>query len=112
MAVTALRASVDRRIRVLLVRQRLEQSAATLVDRATGTRPDHHQYVAHRLLLLTAGAGPQVWRARFDLARRAGSVYRSTSGVLHSNRAFGDVPETLVREWEQVARDVERAVGD
>ena len=108
---SALRASVDRRIRVLIVRRRLEECAATLVERATGKRPTQHRVVQPRLMLLTAEAPPDGWNATYELARRAATVYGETSTVLHSNRAFGDVPELLVQEWEQVVVDVGDALG-
>lgn len=107
---TGLRASVDRRIRVLIVRRRLEEHAATLVERATGTRPSSHRSVPRRLSLLAAGAPAERWSAMYGLVRRAAFVYRETSTVLHSNRAFGDVPEPLVQEWEQVVVDVTTAI--
>jgi hypothetical protein len=110
-AVNGLRASVDRRIRVLIARRRLEEHAATLVERATGTRPGVHRFVADRLALLTAGVPPARWADAHGLARRAANVYSDTSIVLHSNRAFGDVPEPLVREWEQVVADVQEMLG-
>jgi hypothetical protein len=108
--VSALRASVDRRIRVLIVRRRLEEHAATLVERATGNRPTQHRVVPRRLMLLTAEAPSDGWSATYELARRAATVYGETSTVLHSNRAFGDIPELLVKEWEQVVTDVDEAL--
>jgi len=109
--VTGLRASVDRRIRVLIVRRRLEELAAALVERTTGTRPERHRFVAHRLMLLVAAVPDDEWPALYGLARWATIVYAETSTVLHSNRAFGDTPEQLVQEWEQVAADVAEAVA-
>jgi hypothetical protein len=109
--VSALRASVDRRIRVLIVRRRLEEQAATMVELATGKRPSQHRVVARRLMLLTAHVPAERWAAAYGLARQAAAVYGDTSTVLHSNRAFGDVPEQLVQEWEQVVSDVEGVVG-
>ena len=108
---TAIRASVDRRIRVIIVRRQLEEHAATLVEQATGTRPQRHRHIARRLMLLTAGVSEGDWAAAHSLARQSGLVYRETSSVLHSHRAFGDVPEQLVREWEQVVVTVGDAVG-
>jgi hypothetical protein len=49
-------------------------------------------------------------RAAHGLARRAGSVYAETSSILHSRRAFGDVEEVLVQEWEGVADEVDQAL--
>ena len=109
--VNGLRASVDRRIRVLIVRRRLEEHAATLVERATGKRPKQHRVVPRRLMLLTADMPTQQWATAHGLARRAATVYSDTSTVLHSNRAFGDIPEHLVQEWEQVTADVEEAIN-
>ncbi len=108
---SGLRASVDRRIRVLIVRRRLEH-AATMVERASGERPRRQRLVVHRLMLLTAEVPTERWVAAYGLARRAGTVYGETSTVLHSNRAFGDVPEQLVKEWEHVVADVENAVEE
>jgi hypothetical protein len=102
-----------RRVRVLMARQRLEQQARILLCHAEG-RPiaeRSHQYVVKRLMLLTAGVPPDRWAAAYGLARRAGAVYRETSAVLHSNRAFADVPEALVRGWEDVVDEVEKAVA-
>ena len=109
--VTEMRASVDRRIRVLIVRRQLEEFAATLVEQATGTRPQRHRFVAHRLMLLVADAPDDEWSPLYGLAHRATVVYADTSTVLHSNRAFGDTPEQLVQEWEQVAADVAEVVA-
>jgi hypothetical protein len=108
-----LRGPVERRVRVLTARQRLEQQARILLCHAEGrpTSDRPHQYVVGRLMLLTAGVPPERWAAAYGLARRAGVVYRETSAVLHSNRAFADVPEALVREWEDVVEAVERAVA-
>jgi hypothetical protein len=61
-------------------------------------------------MLLAADVPAERWAAAYGLARRAAIVYDDTSTVLHSNRAFGDVPEQLVQEWEQVVADVEGAV--
>jgi hypothetical protein len=102
-----MRASMDRRIRVLVVRRRLENASATLVDRATGAPPALHSMVASRLMLLAAGAPPEQWSHVYGIARRAAGVYAATSSVLHSNRAFGDIPEHEVQEWEHVVAEVE-----
>jgi hypothetical protein len=51
------------------------------------------------------------WAAAYGVARRAATVYGETSTVLHSNRAFGDLPEHVVREWEQVVAEVGYAVA-
>ena len=107
-----LRASVDRRIRVLIVRRRLEEHAASLVELITGQRPLRHRIVARRLMLLTAHRSSEQWHAAHSLARRAADVYAATSTVLHSNRAFGDVSEHLVQEWERVAADLARAIQE
>ena len=50
--------------------------------------------------------------ARFahGLARRAGSGYAETSSILGRRRAFGDVEEVLVQEWEGVADEVDQAL--
>lgn len=101
-----LRAPVDRRIRVLIVRRRLEEHAAELVAHATGVRPSLHSNIASRLLLLATGATSHDIRAAHALAYRAGTVYAATSEVLHSRCAFGDTPEVLVCEWEAVADQV------
>ncbi|WP_156067416.1 hypothetical protein [Pseudonocardia halophobica] len=84
------------------MRRRLEEVAATLVERATGRRPAQHRVVRRRLLLLSAGVPAERWPGVHAVARQAASVYEATSAVLHSNCAFGDVPEHLVREWEAV----------
>lgn len=104
---------VRRRVRVLLVRQRLEQQALLMRDeaRSAATNGATHRNVAQRLMLLTAGVEPERWSDAFGLARQAASVYRETSAVLHSNRAFADVPEVLVREWEQVTTEVTNRCG-
>jgi hypothetical protein len=104
---------VVRRVRVLRARQRLEQQAWILLCHVEGrpTSERGHQYVVRRLMLLTAGVPPERWAAAYGLARRAGVVYRETSAVLHSNRAFADVPEALVQEWEDVVEEVEEAVA-
>lgn len=108
--VSPLRGSVERRIRVLVVRRRLEEHAAALVEALTGQRPRSHTRVKSRLLLLAVGQSPDAVRATHGLARRAGAVYAETSSILHSRRAFGDVEEVLVREWEGVADEVDRAL--
>lgn len=109
---TALRRPVDRRIRVIIVRRRLEDLAATLVERATGQRPQRHRMVAHRLKLLAAHVPIEKWASAYGLACRAANTYAQTSSVLHSNRAFGDVPEVLVQEWERVVTEVTIAMED
>lgn len=106
-----MRASVERRIRVQVVRRRLEEAAAALVERVTGIRPTSHSRVAKRLLLLSAGADDADRRDRHDLARQAGYVYAMSSEVMHSRRAFGDVYAPLVLEWEEVAARVEQVLG-
>jgi hypothetical protein len=106
------RASVDRRIRVLIVRRRLEELAATLVEEATGVRPDQHSRIARRLMLLFARVPAERWGLSHGVARQAANVYGATSRVLHSNRAFGDVPEYLVQEWEQAITEAEAALRD
>jgi len=58
-----------------------------------------------------AGLGSDRWAAAYGVARRAAIVYGETSTVLHSNRAFGDLPEHVVREWEQVVAEVGYAVA-
>lgn len=105
-----MRGSVDRRIRVLIVRRRLEDAAAGLLERATGTVPSHHSVVPSRLMLLTAGTEADEWSFSYGVACRAARVYGATSAALHSNRAFGDVPEHEVREWEQVVREFDDAM--
>jgi hypothetical protein len=91
---------VHRRIRVLLVRQLLEQQAAELLRAAEGPGSDRlHRRVARRLLLLTARVPEADWATAYGLAELAATVYGHTCAVLHGNRAFGDVPEVLVREW-------------
>jgi len=106
------RASVDRRIRVLIIRRRLEELAATLVEEATGVRPDQHSRIARRLMLLSARAPAARWGHAHGVARQAGNIYSATSRVLHSNRAFGDVPEYLVQEWEQTVATAEAVLRD
>lgn len=103
-----------RRIRVLLVRQALENLAADLLSAAEGgVAPQRaHAFVRSRLLLLADGAHGDEWLGLTDLARRAGTVYRETSDVLHSNRAFGDVPKALVKEWEEVVATLRAAVAE
>jgi len=102
---------VHRRIRVLLVRQVLEQQAAALLRAAEGPGIDrYHCYVARRLMLLTAGVPETDWPAAHGLATLAATVYRHTCDVLHGKRAFADVPEVLVQEWEDVAARVREAV--
>lgn len=96
----------------MVVRRRLEETAASLVELATGTRPGSHSVVARRLMLLPAHARDDRWSYLLGLARRASRVYELTSAVLHSNRAFGDVPEHLVQEWEQTAAEVADAMQD
>lgn len=108
--VSRLRGSVERRIRVLVVRRRLEEHSAALVEALTGQRPPSHTRIRSRLLLLAVGRSPDAVRAAHGLARRAGSVYAETSSILHSRRAFGDVEEVLVREWEGVADEVDQAL--
>lgn len=107
-----MRDSVRRRIRVMVVRRRLEETAASLVEAAIGTRPGSHSVVARRLMLLPAHAPDDRWSDLCGLARRASRVYELTSAVLHSNRAFGDVSEHLVQEWEQTAAEAADAVQD
>ncbi|MFP5021910.1 hypothetical protein [Pseudonocardia phyllosphaerae] len=96
---------MDRRIRVLIVRRRLETAAADLVERATGTRPARHSYVAVRLMLILSYTDTYHWEARYGLARQAARVYSATSAALHSNRAFGDIPEHEVQGWEKVVEE-------
>lgn len=79
--------------------------------RTAATTNTTHRNVAQRLMLLTAGVEPDRWAAAFGLARQAVAVYRETSAVLHGNRAFADVPEVVVREWEQVATEVTERSG-
>jgi hypothetical protein len=107
------RGPVERRVRVLMTRRRLEQQARTLLCHTEKRAPAdrRHQFVVRRLMLLTAGVPPEQRAAAYGLARRAGAVYGETSKVLHSNRAFADVPEALVREWEDVVEEVENAVA-
>lgn len=62
-------------------------------------------------MLLTAGVLTHEWSTAYGLARQAGTVYRETSMVLHGNRAFGDTPEQLVAEWEQIIVDMTVAAG-
>lgn len=107
----ALRGPVDRRVRVLCRRRRLEDHAATLVERATGSRPRGHRNVRPRLLLLADARTPAAVRAAHALARRAAGVYAETSTVLHSTRAFGDLPEVLVREWEAVVGELDEILA-
>lgn len=111
--VDGLTGPVQRRIRVLLVRQTIEQQATALLDAAEGTVPDRlHRHVAGRLMLLTAGACASEWMAAYGLAKLAAGVYRHASAVLHGRRAFADVPEILVCEWEQVAKRLRGAVDE
>ncbi|MDN5758528.1 MAG: hypothetical protein L0H59_08345 [Tomitella sp.] len=102
-----------RRIRVLIIRQRLERAALDLLcaAEARGSADRLHAVVPSRLLLLAADAYDQEFEDLVWIARRAGAVYRETSKVLHSNRAFGDVPEVLVKEWEAVVANVRDAVA-
>lgn len=95
----------------MIVRRRLEETAATLVEEATGHRPDLHSAVSRRLMLLPARVGEGQWSDVYGLMRRAARAYELTSQVLHSNRAFGDVPEHLVQEWEQTSDEVELVLG-
>jgi hypothetical protein len=91
----------------MIVRRSLEESAATLVEEATGIRPELHSAVSRRLMLLPARVAGDQWSDVYGLMRRAARAYEVTSEVLHSNRAFGDVSEHLVQEWEQTADEVE-----
>lgn len=111
---TPLSATSQRRIRVLLVRQDLELLAADLLRAAEGgvVADRTHAYIRSRLLLVAAGASGEEWLQLRNVARRAGTVYRETSDVLHSNRAFGDVPEVLVTEWEEVVATLRAAVAE
>lgn len=103
-------ADFHRRIRVLLVRQRIEVVARALLCIAEGSQPDDrlHARVKARLLLLLAHVPHEKWSVAYRLARRAGAVHGETSDVLHSRRAFADVPEVLVREWEDLVEELER----
>jgi hypothetical protein len=102
-----------RRIRVVLARQRIEEAALRLVQAAE--RPPvpgrRHGHVTARLLLLLHGAdSPDRFAERLHLADRAAAVYAGTSDVLHSRRTYVDVPEALLREWEDVVDALESAV--
>lgn len=102
-----------RRIRVVLARQRIEEAALRLL-RAAEHPPvpgRRHSHVATRLLLLLDGADtPDRFAERLHLADRAAAVYAGTSDVLHSRRTYIDIPEALLREWEDVVDAVEAAV--
>ena len=63
------------------------------------------------LLLLLVDLPEERWPETYRIADRARAVHRETSDVLHSRRAFADVPETLVAEWESVTAEVERIAG-
>ena len=103
---------VRRRIRTLLVRQLLEEQATALLEAAEGPAPARfHRRVADRLMLLTSGVPTADWATAYGLAKLAGTVYRQTCSVLHGNRAFADVPEVLVQEWEEAAERVREAVA-
>jgi hypothetical protein len=62
-------------------------------------------------MLLVTAVPDDEWPALHARADRATVVFADTSTVLHSNQAFGDTPEQLVQEWEQVATDVAEAVA-
>lgn len=102
-----------RRIRVLVARQRIERCARDLLCDAEGSDPAQrlHEHVRTRLLLLAIGVCADRWWAAYVLARRAADAYAGTSAVLHGRRAFGDVPEVLVGEWEEVAAELEARVA-
>jgi hypothetical protein len=111
-SVSNLPGAVERRVRVLLVRQVLEEQAMILLG-ATGeyTAGRLHRYVAGRFMLLTARVAEPEWADAYGLAKLAAGVYRQTSAVLHGNRAFADLPEVLVQEWESTAEQVRAAVA-
>lgn len=103
---------VRRRIRVLLVRQVLEQQATALLQAVEGTSTARlHRYVADRLLLLVAAVPEPDRLAAYRLAKLGGTVYRQASSILHGKHAFADVPEVVVQEWEDVAVQVRDTVG-
>lgn len=101
-----------RRIRVLAARQHLEELSRTLLCDAEGSDPTdrEHGNVEARLLLLTAHVPPTSWWDAYLRARRAAAAYKGTSQVLHSRRAFGDVPEVLVQEWEEAVEQLREAI--
>jgi hypothetical protein len=102
-----------RRIRVLIARQNLEELSRKLLCRSEGTDPADrdHGDVGARLLLLTADVPAEDWKDAYLLTRRAWAAYKGTSEVLHSRRAFGDMPEVLVREWEDAVNELRRAIN-
>lgn len=83
-----------------------------LLDMAGECTADRlHRFVAGRFMLLTVPAAEPEWADSYGLAKLAAGVYRQTSAVLHGNRAFADVPEVLVQEWEGTAERVRSAVA-
>jgi hypothetical protein len=96
-----------RRIRVLQARQRIEDVARRLLYDAegAGATARFHVNVKTRLLLLCAAASDE-WPDRYRIADRAAAVYDATSDVLHSRRTYVDVPEALLREWEDVVDEL------
>ena len=45
------------------------------------------------------------------MADRAAAVYDATSNFLHSRRTYIDVPEALLREWEDVVDELDAVIA-
>jgi hypothetical protein len=101
-----------RRIRVLRGRQRIEDAARRLLCEAegAGTGDRTHAHVKTRLLPLCFACGDE-WPDRYRLADRAAAVYSATSDVLHTWHTYIDVPEALLRAWEDVVNELEEVVA-
>lgn len=100
-----LSASTARRLAVMRLRIRLEQTAAAAFDVACSA-PSHRMYrqskTEHRLLFLLAAREARGQEAHRTV-RLARHVYQRTSDVLHGRLEGLSVPAAVLAEWSAVA---------
>lgn len=107
--------ALDRRLRVLQVRQQVEQCALRVYALAFRLDPEAqwHKYVCRRLKLLACWAhDDQEFQRYRAVAAQLAWVYSQCCAVLHGRRAFTELPEPEVAAWEATVRQNIRLVDE
>ena len=100
---TATSQALYRRLRVLQMRQKVEEYARLVYALTFDLDPEaqRHRFVRRRLMLLTCWAHDDCEFLRYRaVAAQLAWVYYRCCAVLHGRRAFAELPELEVVAWE------------
>lgn len=109
---SAVNPDLERRMRVLRLRQRVEATGWAVYDASLGARPSGARCaVAGRYGLLAGwAAGPEEFLRYRAVAAELSWIYGQCCDVLHGRRAFVDLPEPVVTGWEERVRSSEQII--